>query len=70
MTWTEITLWRKCPHCNHQGGHTAKVFLQFDSTEKGSSGDYDTAARRSLAGLSHRVSQQVKDGISSYFENQ
>ena len=51
-------------------GRTAKVFLQFDSTEKGSSGDYATAARRSLAGLSQRVSQQVKDGISAYFENQ
>jgi hypothetical protein len=50
-------------------GRTSKVFLQFDVTEKGSAGDYDTAARRSLANLSKRVAQQVNDAITEYFEN-
>ena len=49
---------------------TGKVFLQFDVAEKGSSGDYNTAVRRSLANLSKRVAQAVKDGITEYFENQ
>jgi hypothetical protein len=49
---------------------TGKVFLQFDVAEKGSAGDYNTAVRRSLANLSKRVAQAVKDGITEYFENQ
>ena len=49
---------------------TGSVFLQFDVAEKGSAGDYNTAVRRSLANLSKRVAQAVKDGITEYFENQ
>jgi hypothetical protein len=51
-------------------GRNNKVFLQFDVTEKGSSGDYNTAARRSLANLSKKVAEQVSAGITEYFENQ
>ena len=51
-------------------GRTGKVFLQFDTAEKGSSADYNTAVRRSLANLSKEISQQVSDGITAYFENQ
>jgi hypothetical protein len=51
-------------------GRTNKVFLQFDAAEKGSSGDYNTAARRSLTNLSKKVSQQISAGITEYFENQ
>ena len=49
---------------------TGKVFLQFDVAEKGAAGDYNTAVRRGLANLSKKVAQQVKDGITEYFENQ
>jgi hypothetical protein len=51
-------------------GHSGKVFAQFDSAEKGSSGDYQTAVRRSLANLSKKVGKQVNDAITGYFENQ
>ncbi|MCX5794540.1 MAG: LPP20 family lipoprotein [Elusimicrobia bacterium] len=51
-------------------GRTNKVFLQFDVAEKGSSGDYNTAARRSLANLSKKVASAINDGITEYFENQ
>ncbi|MDD5628472.1 MAG: LPP20 family lipoprotein [Elusimicrobia bacterium] len=51
-------------------GRTNKVFLQFDVAEKGSSGDYNTAARRSLANLAKKVAAQISDGITEYFENQ
>jgi hypothetical protein len=50
-------------------GRTNKVFLQFDTEEKGSSGDYETAIRRSLANLSKKVAQQVNVAITEYFEN-
>ena len=49
---------------------TGSVFLQFDVAEKGSAGDYNTAVRRSLANLSKKVAEQVKNGITEYFENQ
>ena len=51
-------------------GGTGKVFLQFDVTEKGSSGDYNTAARRSLANISKKTAAAVSAGITEYFENQ
>ncbi len=51
-------------------GKSGKVFLQFDAVEKSASGDYNTAARRSLANLSKKIAQQVSDGITAYFENQ
>ncbi|MBI5240863.1 MAG: hypothetical protein HY926_10360 [Elusimicrobia bacterium] len=49
---------------------TGRVFLQFDVAEKGSAGDYNTAVRRSLANLSKKVAEAVKNGITEYFENQ
>ena len=51
-------------------GRTNKVFLQFDANEKSASGDYNTAVRRSLANLSHKVAQKINEGITEYFENQ
>lgn len=51
-------------------GSTDKVFAQFDVSEKQSSADYKEAARRSLAKLSDKAAQRIKDEISAYFENQ
>ena len=51
-------------------GRTNKVFMQFDVAQKGSSGDYSTAVRRSLANLSKDVAAKINEGITEYFENQ
>lgn len=51
-------------------GRSGKVFVRIDAAEKGSSGDFDEAVRRSLAGLGRKVSPQIRDAVSAYFENQ
>ena len=69
-TDTRWTFARSYVTVSLKDGRTNKVFMQFDAAEKGSAGDYDTAAHRSLANLSKKVAQQIRDGITEYFENQ
>jgi hypothetical protein len=49
---------------------TSKTFLQFEASERQASADYREAVRRSLAALGKKVSLQISDGITTYFENQ
>lgn len=51
-------------------GATNKTFQQFDLSDRESSSDYDEAVRRSQVALAKKVSSQVKDAVTSYFQNQ
>lgn len=55
---------------NLQELKTSKTFLRLDASERQASASYEEAVRRSLASLAKRVSQQINEAISSYFENQ
>ncbi len=51
-------------------GKTAKTFGRFDVSSRQASADYDEAVRRSHVELAKKVSSQVKDAVTAYFENQ
>lgn len=51
-------------------GRTAKIFTQFNVTDKQGSGDYKEAVRRSQTELGKKVAAQINTEIASYFENQ
>jgi hypothetical protein len=51
-------------------GHTSAVFSQFDVTDRQDSVDYNVALNRLQASLAKKVSTQISDAVTSYFENQ
>lgn len=51
-------------------GKTSKTFSRFDLSSRQASADYDEAVRRSHVELAKKVSAQVKDAVTAYFENQ
>ena len=51
-------------------GRTAKIFTQFNVTDKQGSADYNEAVRRSQGEMSKKVAAQINSEIAAYFENQ
>ncbi len=51
-------------------GKTEKVFSQFDATDRESSADYSEAVRRTRVALAKKVSSQINEAVTTYFENQ
>lgn len=51
-------------------GRTNKIFLRFDASDRQASSDFAEAERRTLAALAKKVSPQIDEAITRYFENQ
>jgi hypothetical protein len=51
-------------------GKTEKIISQFDVSDRQASADYQEAVRRVHVSLAKKVSGQLNDAITSYFENQ
>lgn len=51
-------------------GRSGATIARFDATDRQASADYNEAVRRSYVELGKKVSEQVKEAITAYFENQ
>ena len=51
-------------------GYSGKIISRFDASDRQASAEYNEAVRRTYIALSGKVSDQIKQAINDYFENQ